>query len=162
MQGVDQEEIRQFFYHKGAQVTGLDLSQNLIKIAIRKNNEISFVVGNFLKLPFKNESFDGIWAHAALVHLESVTDVKKALSEFHRTLKNKGVINIYVRESSDGKEFEIVKDKTVNNERYFRYFSMDEMIRYLNESGFNIKVATRRQSKRRLGLNWLSIFAEKL
>jgi len=39
--------------------------------------EIKFVEGNFLNLPFADQSFDGIWAHASLLHLETVKAVEK-------------------------------------------------------------------------------------
>jgi len=149
------------FSQKGAQVTGLDLSKELIKIAKNKHPDIPFIVGDFLHLPFENATFNGVWAHAALVHLESVEDVQKALSEFYRVLKKKGIVNVYVREQSVTEEFAIVKDKEANNERFFRYFTMEEMQGYLKEIGFTITDATFRQSVRRKGLTWLCIFAEK-
>lgn len=149
------------FYQKGATVTGVDLSSELIKIAKKKNPEITFIEGNFLNLPFKNESFDGVWAHAALVHLETIKEVKKALLEFYNVLKKRGILNVYVREQSKTEEYVIVKDKKANNERFFRYFTMDEMQQYLKEIGFTVKDATTRESRRRKGLSWLCIFAEK-
>lgn len=149
------------FAQKGAEVIGLDISKEILKIARKKHPFISFVEGNFLYLPFKDKTFNGVWAHAALVHLETIEEVKKSLEEFYRVLKKGGVINVYVREQSQGEEFEIVKDTNANNERFFRYFTMEEMRKYLEETGFTIKEATYRESQRRKGLRWISIFAGK-
>lgn len=70
----------------GLKVTGLDLSAGLLKVARQKYPNIDFVEGDLLSLPFGDESFDGVWSNASLLHLETVADVKKALSEMSRVL----------------------------------------------------------------------------
>ena len=65
---------------RGATVTGLDASQNLIHIAQARTPDAEFVVGDMFELPFPDGSFDvvtsfnGIWAgcEAALVEVRRV------------------------------------------------------------------------------------------
>jgi len=71
------------------------LSKGLLKVARREFPHLTFVEGNFLSLPFENETFDAIWSNTSLLHLETINDVKQALSEFQRTLKSKGVLHIW-------------------------------------------------------------------
>ena len=73
---------------------GIDLSKSLIEIARNKHPDIEFRQGNILNLPFEDESFDGVWAHASLVHLETTEEVVRALREFNRVLKPGGVMLI--------------------------------------------------------------------
>lgn len=78
-------------------VTGLDISNGLIHEAKARYPGIYFIQGDFLHLPFKDESFDGVWAHAAIVHLETIEDVTKAIKEFSRVLKSEGILYIYTK-----------------------------------------------------------------
>jgi|SRR6185437_3865904 len=143
---------------KGASMIGLDLSKGLLREAKRKYPHIDFVGANFLDIPFEKETFDGVWAHAALVHLETVEDVKKSLEEFYRVLKKKGILHIYVREIPPIDEKDLIYDK----ERFFRYFTKEEMEGYIKDSGFTIKDSFLRQRKGgRQGLRWVCIFAQK-
>ena len=122
---------------KGLDIVGLDLSPGLIQVAKKKFPQLKFIEGDFLKLPFKNEYFDGIWAHASLVHLESVEDVKKALKEFNRVLKSKGVIHILVRANISNKKFETETDKKTNSKKFFQYFFKDEIETLIKDAGFS-------------------------
>jgi len=122
---------------KGLNVVGLDLSSGLIQIAKKKLPQINFIEGNFLTLPFNDKYFDGVWAHASLVHLESVVDVKKALKEFNRVLKPEGILHLTVRTNIYGNKFGTEKDKNTNTDRFFQYFSKDEIEILTKKSGFS-------------------------
>ena len=147
---------------KGAVVTGLDISQGLLKEAKKRNPESAFVYGNFLDIPFDDAFFDGVWAHAALVHLESVEDVKKSLREFYRVLRNKGLLHLYVKRQTGKEKTEVVKDTLSNHERFFRYYTEEEIKNYLHEVSFKIKdFAIRQDPHGRKEIKWISLFAEK-
>ncbi len=147
----------ELLYQKGATVTGLDISKGLLAVARKRYPHLTFIQGDFLNLPFKKESFDGVWAYSSLVHLESIEDVIKSLQEFYRVLKKGGIMHVYVKEKTKGEIQEFVADKA----RYFRYFTPKELKQYIEETGFTIQQLTIRQSTSRKGLNWISIFAEK-
>lgn len=142
------------FYGKGYEVTGVDLSSGLLKIARKKYPKIDFIKGNFLKLPFKNMSFDGVWAHASLVHLEEDKDVEKALAEFNRVLKKDGVLHVAVKEvGSRNRE---------GDTRFFRGFTLDELQSFLEKSGFVVKKMSRVPSRKNPNATWLVALANKL
>lgn len=121
---------------KGLNVTGIDLSVGLIEAARRGNPNLEFVQGDFLNLPFSDSCFDGIWAHASLLHLETVDDVKKALSEFSRVLKRSGVIHVLVKAQTDEKKFVVVSDTLSEHDRFFQFFKEKEIRDLLNQAGF--------------------------
>lgn len=150
------------FNKLGAQITGLDISEGLLKVARARNPDVPFVKGDFLNLPFENESFDGIWAHAALVHLESIDQVKKAIQEFKRVLKLKGILHVYVKEQTGNQKTAVVNDKLTNHDRFFRYYSQNELKTYLENEGFIIKEQTQREDfYGRADVRWICIFATK-
>ena len=110
----------------------------MVECAKKTYPQLEFIKGNFLNLPFEKEAFDGVWAHAALVHLESVEDVKKALKEFGRVLKPNGVIHVKVKANLNDIKFETIKDLTGSGERFMQYFTQDEIVGYLQEIGFTV------------------------
>lgn len=64
---------------RGFKTIGLDISKELIKIAKQKYPDIEFIEGNLLELPFADNYFGGVWAHASLLHFETVRDFIKTL-----------------------------------------------------------------------------------
>ncbi len=149
-------------HSKGAIVTGLDISEGLLKIAKEKNPGISFIKGDFRALPFEDEKFDGVWAHAALVHLESIEDVRKSLQEFYRILSDNGILHIYVKAQTGNKKTAVVTDDVSLHDRFFRYYTKDEMKEYLEDLGFKIRQMVMEEDLHgRKEVKWISIFAEK-
>ena len=151
---------------RGIEPIGIDLSSNLIKIAKKRYPSIKFVQGNFLKLPFKNSYFQGVWAHASLLHLDSVKDVKKALSEFYRVLQKGGIIHVYVKAQTGRKKYAIVKDKLSKHDRFFQFFKRNELKKLIKNAGFKmIKIEqyneTEKNPKGRKEVEWIDCLARK-
>ncbi len=78
------------------EVIGIDLEVSQIDIARRHPEELGmtnlkFEVANLLKLPYQEESFDAVFAHAVLVHLASPA---AALEEIYRVLRSGGLIAV--------------------------------------------------------------------
>jgi ubiquinone/menaquinone biosynthesis C-methylase UbiE len=147
---------------KGAVVTGLDISKGLLAQAKKRHPDISFIEGNFLDLPFEDNSFDGVWSRASLVHLDRIKDLKQSLKEFYRVLKDKGILHIYTREQTEGKKTALVSDRDTPHKRFFRYYTKDEMKKYLEDLGFVIKkIESHSDPHGRKEIKWLCIFAQK-
>lgn len=87
--GCGNGENSNFFKEKGFNVTGIDTSSFLIDKASAKYKDIRFLVGNIEKLPFSENTFDGILCECVLSILENKED---ALKEFHRVLKPEGKV----------------------------------------------------------------------
>src|SRR3989338_3343675 len=106
-----------YFTEEGYDAIGIDLSEGLIKEAKKKKGK--FMVMDFIKLSFENETFDGIWSMAGFIH-NSREDVAKSLKEFFRVLKKDGILYIAVREG-EGEE-EVRKEKYNGEPRIYIYF----------------------------------------
>jgi len=124
---------------QGLEPVGVDLSPSLIKVAKRMSPDIEFLQGNFLHLLYENDSFDGIWAHASLLHFETIKEVKEALTEFYRVLKTGGIIHIYLKQQLGDEKTSVVTDKLSNHQkRFFQWFTKDEVKVLLEEANFEI------------------------
>jgi ubiquinone/menaquinone biosynthesis C-methylase UbiE len=78
-------------YYKtlGAEVFGLDASDDLVKIANQKNPGTDIVVGLFEKIPFEDGYFDIVLSKYAIQTSENMNPV---FSEIHRVLKPGGTM----------------------------------------------------------------------
>ncbi|MCO6185738.1 class I SAM-dependent methyltransferase [Rhizobium sp. L1K21] len=77
---------------------GIDIDGETIRsaqeIAARQNiDNLRFIHGSMLALPFEDNRFDAVTFHAVLYHLDEAT-LNKALSEAYRVLKPGGLIAI--------------------------------------------------------------------
>ncbi len=142
-------------------VIGVDLSEELLKIAQQTNPKTQFICADIKELPFKDNYFDGVWCSAVLLHLETIEDVKKALKEMYRVLKPGGIIFIGVKKQLGKNKTEYVKDKDTREPRFFRYFTKKEIEDLLKEVGFRVLGITKRPSKSRKTVVWLQVFGEK-
>ncbi|MFA6446401.1 MAG: class I SAM-dependent methyltransferase [Candidatus Paceibacterota bacterium] len=153
------------FKEKGLNPTGLDITKSLIKQAKIKSPEIEFVQGSFLELPFLNDHFDGLWAHASLVHLEKISEAKQSLHEFHRVLKPGGIIHISVKQQLGDKKTEYVShDYSGEFKRFFRFFTKQEIKSLLENTGFRIvEIQDNYVSPDgRKEIKWIVVFAKKI
>ena len=71
-----------------ADITGVDFSDAMLKIARRKHKTINFVNADCLKLPFEDNSFDLVTISFGL---RNTVSFDKALSEISRVLKPGGL-----------------------------------------------------------------------
>ena len=90
--GAFSEKLNMLGYHS---VTGMDLSAELIEKACQKNKAgtVKYRVGNVLKMPFDDESFDIIFCGGMLHHLPE--QLKETAAESARVLKNGGKVYFF-------------------------------------------------------------------
>ncbi len=76
---------------EGGRVTGLDFSEPMLARARRKSDEIDWVRGDLLALPFADESFDAVTVGFGVRNAE---DLGGALRELRRVLRPGGRLGI--------------------------------------------------------------------
>lgn len=123
------------------QLFGLDISQIAVKKACREESQsqASYLVGDVISLPYKDETFDCVMLIEVIEH---VLDVSKLLSETNRVLKNSGKLFVTTT------DFNFLKKIVVSAfffEEYFhptnphiRIFSHKSLKDILNKRGFKV------------------------
>lgn len=148
------------FLRKGIEIEGFDYSEEAIKKCQAKYPTVSFHIGNFQETNFPDNSFDGIWACASILNT-SKEDLPNLLNEFLRILKPGGIIFASVKE---GFEEKMVPDEY--GERFFSFFSDDELKSFFENAGFKTIGSETITDEDLTGVaskkaNWIIIYSEK-
>jgi SAM-dependent methyltransferase len=110
-----------YFLRRGYKVTALDASEELAKIASQLISQPVLNI-SFQQIKFENE-FDGIWASASLLHINS-NEIDDVLQLLAKSLKQNGIL--YCSFKYGNKEYE--KDG-----RYFNCYDEDSITRLLEK-----------------------------
>ncbi len=116
----------------GKNVTCLDASEAMVKLSSEKG--LNSVLASFDNLPFKDESFDGVWSYTALLHVPKKF-VNISLKEIFRVLKPSGMFALGLIE---GNFEEYRKSSGVDMPRWFSFYEKDEIERLCREHGFEL------------------------
>ncbi len=118
-----------YFREKGLDVTGIDLSNEMISIARKKYPDCTFLQMDMRDTIFPDDTFNCAWASASIIHIpkKELSHVEK---EVYRILEPNGVFafNFKVGEGEGYEKTETMED----HERYFSYYTLDEIKRSLN------------------------------
>jgi SAM-dependent methyltransferase len=148
------------FAKLGFDATGIDLSNEMIKRAktLRKvENPPKFIVGDMLELEeaFSENSFDGAWACASLLHIPK-SKVQQVLSGLRKIVSDGGKVYIGVKKGEGEKV--VAEDKYgVPMERKFTYWQEDELRSILKEAGFKVERVDTGEGGE---TTWLNFFLE--
>ncbi|MDA1316680.1 MAG: class I SAM-dependent methyltransferase [bacterium] len=156
-----------YLLEEGLEVIGIDLVDEFVQKAKEHAPTGTFITGSFLNLPFEDELFDGVWANASLLHFETINEVKKALKEFYRILKGNGTLYVNVKAQIDSNKFKIVNDSLSKHDRFFQFFTLDEVRSLMKVSGFQVSKIEQYNEKDeqpkvgRSEVEWISCLARK-
>jgi ubiquinone/menaquinone biosynthesis C-methylase UbiE len=104
--GAGTGRLSLFLANRGAQVTALDMSPNMLELVKKKNSKIQTIVSDAEDLSFDDESFDIVAAAFLIVHLKDPT---RFFDEVYRVLKDGG---IFIVTNINQKDPPLVKTKT--------------------------------------------------
>ena len=102
-----------------------------------------------MKMNFPDESFDGVWANASILHILR-KDLDNLLRKIKKILKPEGLFFLGVKKG---------KGKKVIDNRIFVFFEENEIRNKLQKLGF--KVIKTEIIKAKDGTEWLEVFARK-
>ncbi len=117
------------FARRGYDVTGVDLSEAMLKVATRKNRygNLKLEVADATNLPFENHSFDVACVSFAL-HEMPLTVREKVLREMVRVTKAKGtivIIDFALPQNRVGRFFIYNLVKLFEGEHYVKFMKSD-------------------------------------
>ena len=87
--------LEDLYLKKKFRVTGLDLNEEVLRIARKRNPEIGYVRGDMRNFRL-NTSFDVITCFDAMCYLQSYRESRRALGNFYHHLKPGGLIIFYI------------------------------------------------------------------
>jgi ubiquinone/menaquinone biosynthesis C-methylase UbiE len=117
---------------RGLEVICLDASEEMVRLSTSKG--LTSVVGDFLSLPFPDESFDGAWAYTSLLHIKK-SEIEIAIKEIKRVLKKDGIFGLGMIEG----DVEIYRESSgMGKPRLFSFYQKDELENILTQSGFEV------------------------
>jgi len=119
--GAGYESMR--LQHLGAVVTGVDYSEEPIKIARERNPDSRFEVMDFRNITPNLGCFDGIVAIASLIHI-SGDELELVFQSISKVLKKPGYVLIMVVEGRGLSEERSFIEH--NNKQYKRYFYLHD------------------------------------
>ena len=143
-----------YFKEEGIEVTGIDTSEEIIAQAQKEGHEIKKMDAR--KLTFKKETFDAIWCMATLADIPK-EDNKKVIEQFHKVLKEKGILFIATKEGQ-GEKIE-QKAQYENAPRFYAYYTKQEAEELLTKNKFTILKSTIVKDERN---KWVEILAQKV
>lgn len=146
----------------GLKVTGIDISENLLEIARREAPEGEYRLFSMTDLDTMPETFDGVFAQASLLHIPK-KDAGDVVKKMANRLVPGGLLYIAVKEPREGNpEEEVVteNDYGYEYERFFSYFTMAELERYLTDAGLHVISKLRNPNKSGKTV-WLQIIGKK-
>ena len=133
--GCGTGRIVKYFTRKGYRVTGIDISQAMLEIAIRENPEAEFVNMDMRALGFAVDHFDGIWNSGCILHLDE-SGVIVTFKESSRVLRNNGILFVATRVK--GTETVVLEESMEGGEMLVHYYSEEKLKLFLNSAGFEI------------------------
>lgn len=145
---------------KGLRVTGVDFSEKLIAIARRKVPEADFRVLDLWGIESMGEAFDGVFAQAVLLHVPKAKVVEQ-LRRLSSVLRAGGYLYVAVKERKSGGPEEETKQENAYGypfERFFSYFTMEELKGYLREVGLALYYESTSPFE---SMRWIQVIAQK-
>lgn len=159
--GCGSGQKARFFQDRGARVLGIDFSEKLLEIARQTATASDFRLLDLRDIRTLSEQFEGVFAQASLLHIPK-TETFSVIEGMVSRLVPRGLLYIAVKaQRRGGPEEEIVteNDYGYDYERYFSYYTMDEMQAYVDRLGLSIVHAEVSQASSRIG--WMQIIARK-
>ncbi len=109
---------------KGADVVGIDLSAEMVKLARRANPHQTFLKMDMRNTVFPDESFHGIWASASIIHIPKA-QIHTLEREVYRILEPQGVFAFSFK-LGEGEGFEKC-GAMKEHPRYFVYHTLEDV-----------------------------------
>ena len=124
----------------GLQVTGADFSEEMIRIAREQVPNAEFKVLDLYEVDTVDKMFDCVFAQAVLLHIPK-KNIAAILQKIKNLLKEGGLFYFAVKEQREGTSDERVvveSDYGYEYERFFSYFSIPELEKFLSDAGFAV------------------------
>ncbi len=139
--GCGPGHIGRFLADRGHDVVGVDLSQQMVRLAIGAHPDMRFVVGDLRHIPLANQALGGAVCFYSLIHL-APNDAKNALKDMWRVLEPKGRLLLAVHAGEGTVTTQDWYGKGVDMSA--QLFDETLLERFFEIAGFGVESKTRR------------------
>jgi len=141
--GCGPGQVAAYLHSRGAQVCGIDLSAEMLKLARQLNPELHFQQGDMLALSdVAEQTFSGIAAFYSIIHIPR-DRVVAALRELWRVLRSQGLLLLTFHLGQQVIQLDELWEQPVALD--FVFFETEEMVGYLQSAGFEIEEVIERE-----------------
>lgn len=151
-----------YLIERGFKVTGIDLSENMIKLAQKACPTGHFLVKNIKNSLGFDLPFDGVYAKASLLHIPK-NEIANVLINITEPLASGGYLYVEVKEKRPEESSEMmVKENDYGYEykRFFSFFTLDEVKKYVEQIGLCVEHESSTKSLSGK-TTWLQVVAKK-
>lgn len=124
--------VAQFLVERGFDVTGIDFSESMLKLARKNVPKAIFILKDMTELDFEADSFDGLTAFYSIIHVPREKHLS-LFQSFHRILKPEGIMLI----SLGSDEWEATEDY-YGAEMFWSHYSPKKSLQLIKKAGFEI------------------------
>ncbi len=131
--GCGPGEISTYLKYKGLTMVGIDISDEMIRVAKQLNPHIDYRVGNVFSLDIPDNYFSGMLAPFLFVNYE-IEDIRKAFSEIGRVLIPDGLF--YLSFHAGDERIQVDDFLVPKNPLEFIFLDVNAIENLLKETGF--------------------------
>jgi len=125
--------IDKFFLSKGFKVTGIDISDEMIKLAQKNLPDGDFFVKDMTEIDFPENSFDAVVSFYAIFHIPREGHLS-LLEKIRSLLRENGYLLITMGSS----DWEGTEDNFHGAKMFWSHYDKDKNIRLVKRAGFRI------------------------
>jgi ubiquinone/menaquinone biosynthesis C-methylase UbiE len=145
-----------YFVDQGLKMTLADISPEMLKLAKQLVPEATIIESDMLELSFPDNSFDGAWADASLLHLTK-NEMKAMLNKIFGFLKPGGYFYVRLKAGQGEQEVEDIKYQQPVK-RFFAFYTQEELAQLFLGLGFKVEQTFEDVTREH---TWVSILAQK-
>jgi SAM-dependent methyltransferase len=140
--GCGPGHVARYLRERGVQVTGVDLSPEMVRSAKALVPDVDFKTGDMCKLDFPDGSFAGIVAFYSIVHFET-SELEQVFREWRRVLADDGLILVAFHIGDEIVHLDEMWGKPVNLD--FCFHQPDDVIASLKFSNLIVTESVERE-----------------
>jgi SAM-dependent methyltransferase len=139
--GCGPGHVARYLHDRGVNISGMDLSPNMVAEARKQNPDIPFRVGDMRALEDADSFYAGVVAFYSLIHIPR-EEMLETLREIRRVLRAGGKLLIAFHIGEETVHLEEWWGQAVSAD--FHFFQSEEMRSWLEDAGFHVEEVTER------------------
>jgi ubiquinone/menaquinone biosynthesis C-methylase UbiE len=124
--------VARFLVESGFDVTGIDFSENMLRLARKNVPKAMFIKRDMNKMDFSENSFDGLTAFYSIIHVPREKH-SSLFESFHRILKPDGIMLVCMGPD----EWEAI-DEYQGTTMFWSQYSSEKSLGLVKNAGFQI------------------------